>query len=187
MARNYGFMPQQADPRISGERHWADMVNELEIVREQLERANAENISHAEIVDMLRIELAEAKSQHRKDRDALIVVRTKLKVAGQLVLDALKDDETLTKVEIAAEVAPSVAEKPTHEIVPEPAPEPYPDSEPLPEPPPWRPEVAAIKPLQDVTRMAPIQTLVEPPEEDDLEDEVANVLRGTVLPKSGWP
>ncbi len=221
MAHTFAFNPQREDPRIAAERHWTDMISELQVTRQQLEKADSIAIANAELIDMLRKELADEKAEHRKDRDALIVVRTKLQAAGHLILDALKDDETPIKDEIARDES----EKPAGEINQKDATQHQTEKKLSPEPPiirlgpnpsqpmilpdrpasmgdlnlpnygpdgmtiypvGWRPEVAP-KPLQDFTRMAPIQTIVEPPDDEVEDDEIAAALRSTQLPKTGWP
>lgn len=89
--RQYAFQPQPTDPRITAQDEWARMVDELDITRDSLERSNAECTSQAALIDMLRKELAETRIRHDRDQEALTIMRTKLKAAGGLVLDALKE------------------------------------------------------------------------------------------------
>ena len=91
-ARQYEFEPQTDDPRIYARHHWEDMRTELNITRDALESSESQSLAQSALIDMLRKELAEAKRAHDVDNVALTIMRTKLKAAGMLVLDALKED-----------------------------------------------------------------------------------------------
>lgn len=91
--RQYAFTPQETDPRLSAGDHWDDMRQELNLTRDQLESANAENVTQSALIDMLRKELSDTKSACAIIERSNTVMRTKLHAAGMLVLDALKSDE----------------------------------------------------------------------------------------------
>lgn len=92
-AKQYQFVPPKTDPRATSEQQWSDMLDELNVTRDQLESANAQCTSQAALIDMLRKELSDAKSAGAIIERSNIVMRTKLQAAGMLVLDALKTDE----------------------------------------------------------------------------------------------
>jgi hypothetical protein len=92
-AKQYAFEPQEHDPRITAQQHWADMRDELNATRDALEAANANETAQAAMIDMLRKELADTKAACAIIERSNTVMRTKLQAAGMLVLDALKTDE----------------------------------------------------------------------------------------------
>jgi len=110
--KQYAFTPPQTDPRIAAEYTWDTMLDELNTTREQLEYANANEVAQAKLIDMLQAELAKTKAAHEVDRTALTVVRTKLKVAGSIILDALREDapepqkQTVEPAELPVEETP---------------------------------------------------------------------------------
>lgn len=91
--RQYAFNPQETDPRVSATEHWEALKDELNVTRDQLEHANAETVSQASLIDMLRKELSDTKASCAIIERSNTVMRTKLQAAGMLVLDALKADE----------------------------------------------------------------------------------------------
>src|ERR1700678_2429475 len=89
--RQYEFVPQETDPRIAAERHWEDMRNELNVTRDALEDSQAAEKTLSALVDMLRQEIADTKFAYSAAQTSLTTMQTKLKAAGMLILDALKD------------------------------------------------------------------------------------------------
>ena len=89
--RQYEFVPQETDPRIAAERHWEDMRNELNVTRDALEHADAQCVTQSALIDMLRQEVADTKFAYSVAQTSLTTMQTKLKAAGMLILDALKD------------------------------------------------------------------------------------------------
>ena len=90
-ARQYAFNPPVADPRHEAERLWDEMRDELSVARDQLEASEAREVASAALIDMLRKEIETASESQTRDRTAVIRMEAKLKAAGMLILDALKD------------------------------------------------------------------------------------------------
>jgi hypothetical protein len=70
---------------------WDEMRDELEIARSSLEQSEAREVAQSALIDMLRKELEATSESHTRDRTAVIRMESKLKAAGLLILDALKD------------------------------------------------------------------------------------------------
>jgi hypothetical protein len=90
-ARQYAFNPPVADPRHHAEQLWDELRDELNITRDSLEAAEAQNVSQAALIDMLRKEIELSKESQLRDQIAVTRMHAKLKAAGILILDALKD------------------------------------------------------------------------------------------------
>jgi hypothetical protein len=89
--KQYMFTPPVVDPRASADLLWDEMRDELNITRDALEQSEAREVANAALIDMLRKEIDAAKDSQTRDRTAVIRMETKLKAAGMLILDALKD------------------------------------------------------------------------------------------------
>lgn len=89
--KQYAFTPPVADPRHAAELLWDEMRDELEIARDALEQSEAREVASAALIDMLRKEIDTAAETQIRDRTAVIRMEAKLKAAGMLILDALKD------------------------------------------------------------------------------------------------
>lgn len=113
--RQYAFNPQETDPRVSAGDHWDDMRTELNLTRDQLESSNAETVSQAALIDMLRKELSDTKTSCAIIERSNTVMRTKLQAAGMLVLDALKSDE-IERGQAVSEYAVKSPAKPYTEL-----------------------------------------------------------------------
>lgn len=92
-AKQYAFEPKPEDPRRSAQLQWDQIREELNDTREALEHSEAERVSQAALIDMLRNELASVKAAYAVVERSNTVMRTKLQIAGGIVLDALKADE----------------------------------------------------------------------------------------------
>lgn len=130
--RQYQFTPPIADPRHQAEQLWDEMRDELEIARDALEQSEAREVASAALIDMLRKEIDTAAETQMRDRTAVIRMEAKLKAAGMLILDALKDKPD--------DESPSPRPKrtlqdlpPTKREVPKAEPEPSPSASLLPE------------------------------------------------------
>lgn len=90
-ARQYAFNPPASDPRDAAELIWDELRDELNLTRDSLEAAEAQNVSQAALIDMLRKEIDLSKQAQLRDQIAVTRMEAKLKAAGMLILDALKD------------------------------------------------------------------------------------------------
>lgn len=89
--RQYAFNPPVDDPRHQADLLWDEMRDELEIARSSLEQSEAREVAQSALIDMLRKEIETAAESQTRDRTAIIRMEAKLKAAGMLILDALKD------------------------------------------------------------------------------------------------
>jgi hypothetical protein len=89
--KQYAFTPPIADPRHQAEQLWDELRDELNASRDALEHSEADRISQASLIDMLRKELELSKESQLRDQIAVTRMHAKLKAAGMLILDALKD------------------------------------------------------------------------------------------------
>jgi hypothetical protein len=89
--RQYAFNPPVDDPRHAADLLWDEMRDELEIARSGLEQSEAREVAQGALIDMLRKEIETAAESQARDRTAIIRMEAKLKAAGMLILDALKD------------------------------------------------------------------------------------------------
>jgi hypothetical protein len=89
--KQYMFTPPVADPRASADLLWDEMRDELNITRESLEQSEAQCLSQASLIDMLRKELDRSKESQFRDQVAVTRMHAKLKAAALLIIDALKD------------------------------------------------------------------------------------------------
>jgi hypothetical protein len=89
--RQYAFNPPVDDPRHVADLLWDEMRDELEIARSGLEQSEAREVAQSALIDMLRKEIEIAAESQARDRTAIIRMEAKLKAAGMLILDALKD------------------------------------------------------------------------------------------------
>lgn len=89
--KQYAFTPPIADPRHQAEQLWDELRDELNASRDALEHSEADRISQASLIDMLRKELELSKESQLRDQIAVTRMHAKLKAAAMLIIDALKD------------------------------------------------------------------------------------------------
>jgi hypothetical protein len=89
--KQYAFTPPIADPRRQAEQIWDELRDELNMTRDALEHSEADRISQASLIDMLRKELELSKESQLRDQIAVTRMHAKLKASAMLIIDALKD------------------------------------------------------------------------------------------------